>query len=53
MQEIFGKIGKPLTLSQEIELNIEEAIRQKKLEAGQKLPSEKELYNMFGVAAQH
>lgn len=50
MQDIFGKIGKPLTLSQEIELNIEDAIRQKKLEPGQKLPSEKELCIMFGVS---
>lgn len=50
MQEIFEKIGKPLTLSQEIELKIEDAIRQKKLEPGQKLPSEKELCIMFGVS---
>jgi GntR family transcriptional repressor for pyruvate dehydrogenase complex len=50
VQEIFGKIGKPLTLSQEIELKIEDTIRQKKLEPGQKLPSEKELCLMFGVS---
>ena len=50
MEEIFGKIGNPLTLSQEIELKIEDAIRQKKLEPGQKLPSEKELCIMFGVS---
>lgn len=50
MQEIFDKIGKPLTLSQEIELKIEDAIRQKKLEPGQKLPSEKDLCVMFGVS---
>ena len=46
----FGKIGKVLTLSQEIEIKIEESIRQKKLEPGQKLPSEKELCLMFGVS---
>lgn len=50
MQELFGKIGKNLTLSQEIELKIEESIRQKKLEPGQKLPSEKELGVIFGVS---
>ncbi len=50
MQEIFGKINKPFTLSQEIELKIEDAIRQKKLEPGQKLPSEKELCTLFGVS---
>ena len=50
MQDIFGKIDKPFTLSQEIELKIENAIRQKKLEPGNKLPSEKELCVMFGVS---
>lgn len=50
MQELFGKIGKNLTLSEEIELKIEDSIRQKKLEPGQKLPSEKELGAMFGVS---
>lgn len=50
MNEMFAKIGKSLTLSQEIELKIEESIRQKKLEPGQKLPSEKELGIMFGVS---
>ncbi|HEX9972427.1 MAG TPA: FadR/GntR family transcriptional regulator [bacterium] len=50
MQDIFGKIDKPFTLSQEIELKIEDAIRQKKLEPGNKLPSEKELCIMFGVS---
>lgn len=50
MQDIFGKIGKPLTLSQEIAVKIEDAIRQKKLAAGQKLPSEKELGSMFAVS---
>ncbi len=50
MEELFGKIGKNLTLSEEIELKIEDSIRQKKLEPGQKLPSEKELGAMFGVS---
>lgn len=50
VQEIFDKIGKPLTLSQEIESKIEDAIRQKKLAPGQKLPSENELCTMFGVS---
>jgi len=50
VQELFGKIGKNLTLSEEIELKIEDSIRQKKLEPGQKLPSEKELGAMFGVS---
>lgn len=50
MQELFGKIGKNLTLSEEIELKIEDSIRQKKLAPGQKLPSEKELGAMFGVS---
>ncbi len=50
MNEMFTRIGKSLTLSQEIELKIEESIRQKKLEPGQKLPSEKELCLMFGVS---
>ncbi|HOH06158.1 MAG TPA: FadR/GntR family transcriptional regulator [bacterium] len=50
MEELFGKIGKSLTLSQEIELRIEDSIRQKKLEPGQKLPSEKELGVIFGVS---
>jgi len=50
VEELFGKIGKNLTLSEEIELKIEDSIRQKKLEPGQKLPSEKELGAMFGVS---
>ena len=50
MQNIFKKIGSPLTLSKEIELKIEGAIRQKKLQVGQRLPSEKELCAMFGVS---
>jgi len=48
--EIFSKIGTTQTLSQKIERKIEEAIRQKKLIQGAKLPSEKELCELFGVS---
>lgn len=50
MDEIFSKIGTTQTLSQKIERKIEEAIRQKKLLQGVKLPSEKELCELFGVS---
>jgi len=50
MDEIFSKIGTTQTLSQKIERKIEEAIRQKKLVQGVKLPSEKELCELFGVS---
>jgi GntR family transcriptional repressor for pyruvate dehydrogenase complex len=50
MDEIFSKIGTTQTLSQKIERKIEEAIRQKKLLQGAKLPSEKELCELFGVS---
>ena len=50
MEEIFGKIGSAQTLSQKIERRIEEAIRQKKLLVGAKLPSERELCEMFAVS---
>ncbi|MBZ4675935.1 MAG: GntR family transcriptional regulator [Anaerophaga sp.] len=50
MDEIFTKIGTTQTLSQKIERKIEEAIRQKKLLQGTKLPSEKELCELFGVS---
>ncbi|RUT73102.1 FadR/GntR family transcriptional regulator [Ancylomarina longa] len=50
MDEIFGKIGTAQTLSQKIERRIEEAIRQKKLLIGAKLPSERELCEMFAVS---
>ena len=50
MDDIFGKIGTTQTLSQKIERKIEEAIRQKKLLSGAKLPSEKELCELFGVS---
>ncbi|TAJ13737.1 FadR family transcriptional regulator [Marinilabiliaceae bacterium JC017] len=50
MDDIFGKIGTSQTLSQKIERKIEEAIRQKKLIPGNKLPSEKELCESFAVS---
>jgi GntR family transcriptional repressor for pyruvate dehydrogenase complex len=50
MEDIFTKIGTGLTLSQKIERKIEEAIRQKKLLPGTKLPSEKELCGQFAVS---
>jgi GntR family transcriptional regulator, transcriptional repressor for pyruvate dehydrogenase complex len=50
MDEIFGKIGTNQTLSQKIERKIEEAIRQKKLIRGAKLPTEKELCASFAVS---
>ncbi|WP_461632578.1 FadR/GntR family transcriptional regulator [Labilibaculum euxinus] len=50
MDEIFEKIGSAQTLSQKIERRIEEAIRQKKLLVGAKLPSERELCEMFAVS---
>ncbi len=50
MDEIFSKIGTSQTLSQKIERKIEEAIRQKKLLPGNKLPSEKELCGLFAVS---
>lgn len=50
MDEIFGKIQNSQTLSQKIERKIEEAIRQKKLVPGNKLPSERELCESFAVS---
>lgn len=50
MEDIFGKIGTAQTLSQKIERRIEEAIRQKKLLVGTKLPSEREMCEMFAVS---
>jgi GntR family transcriptional repressor for pyruvate dehydrogenase complex len=48
--DMFSKIGSGLTLSQKIERRIEEAIRQKKLLPGSKLPTEKELCAQFAVS---
>lgn len=50
MEDIFSKIGTSQTLSQKIERRIEEAIRQRKLIPGNKLPSEKELCALFAVS---
>jgi len=50
MDEIFGKIPISQTLSQKIERKIEEAIRQKKLVPGNKLPPERELCERFAVS---
>lgn len=50
MDDIFSKIGTGLTLSQKIERKIEEAIREKKILPGTKLPSEKELCAQFAVS---
>ena len=50
MDDVFKKIGSKLTLSQKIERRIEEAIREKKLPVGSKLPTERELCESFGVS---
>ena len=50
MDDIFGKIGSKITLSQKIERRIEAAIRDKKLPVGSKLPTERELCESFGVS---
>jgi GntR family transcriptional repressor for pyruvate dehydrogenase complex len=50
MQDLFTKIGTGLTLSQKIERKVEEAIREKKLLPGTKMPSEKELCEQFAVS---
>jgi len=46
----FSKIGKTITLSQEIEIQIEDVIRKKEYNTGDKLPSEMEMCAMFGVS---
>lgn len=50
MEDIFSKIGTGLTLSQKIERKVEEAIREKKLLPGQRMPSEKDLCAQFAVS---
>jgi GntR family transcriptional repressor for pyruvate dehydrogenase complex len=50
MDDIYSKIGTTQTLSQKIERRIEEAIQQRKLVPGNKLPSEKELCASFAVS---
>ncbi len=50
MDDIFQNIGSKLTLSQRIERTVEKAIREKKLVAGDKLPTEREMCESFGVS---
>ena len=50
MSELFSPIKDSQTLSQKIERKIEQAIREKKLPMGSKLPTEHELCKMFAVS---
>ena len=50
MDDVFQNIGNRLTLSQRIERTIENAIREKKLIVGSKLPTEREMCESFGVS---
>ena len=50
MSELFSPIKDSQTLSQKIERKIEQAIREKKLPIGSKLPTEHELCKMFAVS---
>ncbi len=50
MDDIFQNIGNKLTLSQRIERTLENAIREKKLVVGSKLPTEREMCESFGVS---
>lgn len=50
MKTYFKKIGNELTLSQEIVNQIEQALRAKKILPGQRLPTEKELCEIFSVS---
>ena len=50
MDDIFQNIGSKLTLSQRIERTLENAIREKKLVPGDKLPTEREMCESFGVS---
>lgn len=50
MDDIFKNIGNKLTLSQRIERTLEDAIREKKLSVGSKLPTEREMCESFGVS---
>ncbi len=50
VNDIFKNIGSSRTLGQEIVKTIEENILNKRLLPGQKLPTEKELCEMFGVS---
>lgn len=50
MSNLFSPIKDSQTLSQKIERKIEQAIREKKLPVGSKLPTEHELCKMFAVS---
>ncbi|NOZ47542.1 MAG: FadR family transcriptional regulator [Chlorobi bacterium] len=50
MDNIFQNLGNKQTLSQKIERTIENAIREKKLPIGSKLPTEREMCESFGVS---
>ena len=50
MDDIFQNIGNKLTLSLRIERTLENAIREKKLAVGSKLPTEREMCESFGVS---
>lgn len=50
MDNIFQNLGNKQTLSQKIERTIENAIREKKLLVGSKLPTEREMCESFGVS---
>lgn len=50
MDNIFQNIGNKQTLSLKIERAIENAIREKKLAVGSKLPTEREMCESFGVS---
>ncbi|MEZ5073132.1 MAG: FadR/GntR family transcriptional regulator [Bacteroidales bacterium] len=50
MEDVFQNIGSKLTLSQRIERTLENAIREKKLPVGSKLPTEREMCESFGVS---
>ena len=50
MENIFHNLGNKQTLSQKIERTIENAIRDKKLPVGSKLPTEFEMCKSFGVS---
>jgi GntR family transcriptional regulator, transcriptional repressor for pyruvate dehydrogenase complex len=48
--KIFKRIGGKLSLTQQIEESVEEAIRSRRFRPGEKLPTELELCTMFGVS---
>jgi GntR family transcriptional repressor for pyruvate dehydrogenase complex len=50
MDDIFKNIGNKLILSLRIERTLENAIREKKLAVGSKLPTEREMCESFGVS---